>query len=390
MGGEDVTTGSEATERGAEASGDGHGPGTSVGIVDGHNDLPWAMRELCGYDLDRVDLTQSVPQLHTDVPRLRAGGVGGQFWSVFVPSSLTGDQAVVATLEQVDFVRRLVRRHPDVFALATTADEVEQAAASGQVASLMGMEGGHSIGGSLGVLRMMHELGVRYLTLTHNDNVPWADSATDEPVLGGLNELGEQVVREMNRIGMLVDLSHVSADTMRHALRVTRAPAIFSHSSARAVCDVPRNVPDDVLESLRDNGGVCMVTFVPAFVSPAWARWYERSRELVAERGGDPKRFEDLNPVMLERAQTDPPPLVTVDDVVPHLEHVREVAGVEHVGIGGDFDGSAFMPHDLYDVSCYPVLLDALRDRGWSSPDLDRLRSGNVLRALRACEEVAA
>jgi membrane dipeptidase len=392
MGGERVTTGSETTEQAADETGHQHGPdpaSTSIGVVDGHNDLPWAMRELCEYDLDRVDLTQSVPQLHTDVPRLRAGGVGGQFWSVFVPSSLAGDQAVVATLEQVDFVRRMVRRYPDAFTLATTAEEVEQATAAGRVASLMGMEGGHSIGESLGVLRIMHELGVRYLTLTHNDNVPWADSATDEPVLGGLNDFGEQVVREMNRIGMLVDLSHVSADTMRHALRVTRAPAIFSHSSARAVCDVPRNAPDDVLEALRDNDGVCMVTFVPAFVSPAWARWYEESRQIVAERGGDPRRFEDLNPVMLERAQTDPPPLVTVDDVVRHVEHVREVAGADHVGIGGDFDGSAFMPHDLYDVSCYPRLFDALRDRGWSPRELDKLRSGNVLRVLHACEEVA-
>jgi membrane dipeptidase len=254
----------------------------------------------------------------------------------------------------------------------------------------MGMEGGHSIAGSLGVLRAMHALGVRYLTLSHNDNVPWADSATDQPVLGGLNDFGEQVVHELNRLGLLVDLSHVSADTMRHALRVTTAPAIFSHSSARAVCDVPRNAPDDVLETLGGNGGVCMVTFVPAFVSPAWARWYEESREMVAEKGGDPRRFEDLNPLMLERAQTDPPPLVTVDDVVPHVEHVREVAGVEHVGLGGDFDGSAFMPHDLYDVSCYPRLLDALRDKGWSARDIDRLCSGNVLRVLRAAEEVAA
>jgi membrane dipeptidase len=383
-----VTTDTEAAGPSEQAA-DGPDAVRTVGIVDGHNDLPWAMRELCGYDLDRVDLTQSVPQLHTDVPRLRAGGVGGQFWSVFVPSSLAGDQAVVATLEQVDFVRRMVRRYPDAFVLATTADEVEAAASSGRVASLMGMEGGHSIGESLGALRMMHALGVRYMTLTHNDNVPWADSATDQPALGGLNAFGEQVVREMNRIGMLVDLSHVSADTMRHALRVTGAPAVFSHSSARAVCDVPRNVPDDVLATLGAGGGVCMVTFVPAFVSPAWARWYEQSRELVAEQGGDPRRFEDLNPVMLRRAETDPPPLVTVDDVVPHVEHVREVAGVEHVGLGGDFDGSAFMPHDLYDVSCYPRLLDALRDRGWSPRELDGLRSRNVLRVLRGCEEAA-
>jgi membrane dipeptidase len=385
-----VTTGSEATDPAAENDAQAAASASPVGIVDGHNDLPWAMRELCDYDLDLVDLTESVPQLHTDVPRLRAGGVGGQFWSVFVPSSLAGDRAVVATLEQVDFVRRMVARYPEAFTLATTADQVEAAAASGQVASLMGMEGGHSIGGSLGTLRMMHALGVRYMTLTHNDNVPWADSATDAPVLGGMNVFGEQVVAEMNRLGMLVDLSHVSADTMRHALRVTRAPAVFSHSSARAVCDVPRNVPDDVLSALGAGGGVCMVTFVPAFVSPAWARWHAQCREMVADRGGDPRRFEDLNPVMLQRAETDPPPLVTVDDVVPHLEHVREVAGVEHVGLGGDFDGSTFMPHDLYDVSCYPRLLDALRERGWSPAELDGLRSGNVLRVLRACEEVAA
>jgi membrane dipeptidase len=384
-----VTTDTDTTETWS-SSAPTASPARPLGVVDGHNDLPWAMRELCGYDLDTVDLTGSVPQLHTDAPRLRAGGVGAQFWSVFVPSSLAGDEAVVATLEQVDFVHRMVRRYPETFALATSADDVEAAARSGRVASLMGMEGGHSIAGSLGVLRAMHALGVRYLTLTHNDNVPWADSATDQPVLGGLNDFGEQVVHELNRLGVLVDLSHVSADTMRHALRVTAAPAIFSHSSARAVCDVPRNAPDDVLETLGGNGGVCMVTFVPAFVSPAWARWYEESREMVAEKGGDPRRFEDLNPLMLERAQTDPPPLVTVDDVVPHVEHVREVAGVEHVGLGGDFDGSAFMPHDLYDVSCYPRLLDALRDKGWSARDIDRLCSGNVLRVLRAAEEVAA
>jgi membrane dipeptidase len=388
-----VTTDTHAAGSSAQGSSGGASDtplATSVGVVDGHNDLAWAMRELCGYDLDQVDLTQSVPQLHTDVPRLRAGGVGGQFWSVFVPSSLPGGQAVVATLEQVDFVRRMTAAYPDAFALATSADEVEAIARSGRVASLMGMEGGHSIAESLGVLRAMYALGVRYMTLTHNGNVPWADSATDEPALGGLNEFGEQVVREMNRLGMLVDLSHVSADTMRHALRVTTAPVVFSHSSARAVCDVPRNVPDDVLQALPHNGGVCMVTFVPAFVSPAWARWYEQCREMVVEQGGDPKRFEDLNPLMLERAQSDPPPLVTVEDVVPHVEHVREVAGVEHVGLGGDFDGSAFMPHDLYDVSCYPRLLDALRERGWSREELEGLRSGNVLRVLRAAEEVAA
>lgn len=367
-----------------------HPISTAMGVMDGHNDLAWAMRELCGYDLDRVDLRASVPQLQTDLPRLRAGGVSAQFWSVFVPSDLTGGAAVTATLEQIDFVRRFAARYAGDLALAGSADEVEQVAASGRVACLMGMEGGHSIDGSLGVLRMMYLLGVRYMTLTHNDNVPWADSATDEPVLGGLSDFGEDVVREMNRLGMLVDLSHVSADVMRHALRVSRAPVIFSHSSARAVCDVPRNAPDDVLTALAANDGVCMVTFVPKFVSPAFARWSERARRNAEERGLDARSYTVMESVMSDLAATDPPPLVTVDDVVAHVEHVREVAGLRHVGIGGDYDGSSFMPAGMDDVAGYPRLLDALRDRGWGRADLDALSHGNVLRVLRAAEGVAA
>jgi membrane dipeptidase len=359
-------------------------------VIDGHNDLLWEAREQVGYDFDRLDIEAGGTPTHTDLPRLAQGGVGGQFWSVFVPASLAGDDAESATLEQIDAGHQMVARYAGQLAFARTADDVAAAWESGRIASLLGAEGGHSINNSLATLRMLHVLGVRYMTLTHNSNVDWADSATDVPVHQGLSAFGVEVVREMNRIGMLVDLSHVSPDTMRDALRVAEVPAIFSHSSARAVCDVPRNVPDDVLSALAAGGGVCMVTFVPAFVSPAWARWAEQCREMVRERGGDPKRFSDLNPVMLARAEDDPPPLVTVEDVVPHLEHVREVAGVEHVGLGGDFDGSAFMPHDLYDVSCYPVLLDALRERGWSAKELDGLRSGNVLRVLRDAEEAAA
>lgn len=253
-------------------------------LIDGHNDLAWAMRQQYDADLDAVDLTSVVPDLHTDLPRLEAGGVAGQFWSVYVsPELFVGPAAVAATLEQIDFVRRLVARYPDRLVLATTADEVE--ASGDRIASLLGMEGGHCIDGSLAVLRMMHALGVRYLTLTHNKNVFWADSATDVPALRGLSAFGEDVVREMNRLGMLVDLSHVSADVMRHALRVTAAPVIFSHSSARAVCDHPRNVTDDVLAALAENGGVCMVTFLPAFISPAVARWHAEAKAEARRRG---------------------------------------------------------------------------------------------------------
>ena len=353
-------------------------------LVDGHNDLPWAIRELAGYDLDTADLAAGVPSLHTDLPRLRAGRVGAQFWSLWVPTNTDGGTAVRHTLEQIDFVHRMVARYPDRLALAVTADEVETAFAAGRVASLMGMEGGHSIDSSLGTLRTMRTLGVRYMTLTHNDNVPWADSATDEPVLGGLNEFGEQVVAEMNRIGMLVDLSHVSADVMRHALRVTTRPVIFSHSSARAVCDVPRNVPDDVLVSLAANEGVCMVTFVPMFVSPEVAAWFTGLTERAERDGENPADFRVMNRLMTENAENRPE--ATIEDVVRHVEHVREVAGVDHIGLGGDYDGCAITPLEMGDVSSYPRLFEALADRGWSEPELAKLAGGNVLRVLRAAD----
>jgi membrane dipeptidase len=361
----------------------------AIPVLDGHNDLPWAVREHCGYDLSRVDLAGGEPALHTDLPRLRAGGVAGQFWSVYVPSQLAGEAAVTATLEQVDFVHRLVAAFPDDLALCRTADEVDAAVRGGRIASLTGMEGGHSIDSSLGTLRMMHALGVRYMTLTHNENVPWADSATDEPVLGGLSDLGRDVVREMNRIGMFVDLSHVSDGTMRDALAVATAPAIFSHSSARGVCDHPRNVPDDVLVSLAAGGGVCMVTFVPPFVSQPWADWWLESLDVVRERGGDPRRFDQVDPVLAERMPLAPPP-ATVAEVADHVEHVREVAGLDHVGIGGDYDGSVVFPAGLEDVSGYPRLFAELASRGWSDDELRALGSGNVLRAMRDMEQAAS
>lgn len=356
-------------------------------LIDGHNDLAWAMREEYDHDLDAVDLTQVTPNLHTDLKRLADGGVTGQFWSVYVPPDLfTGPAAVAATLQQIDFVRRFVARYPDRLVLTTTAAEVE--ASGNRIASLLGMEGGHCIDGSLAVLRMMRALGVRYLTLTHNKNVSWADSATDEPALHGLSAFGEDVVRELNRLGMLVDLSHVSPDVMRHALRVTAAPAIFSHSSARAICDHPRNVPDDVLTTLAANDGVCMVTFLPAFVAPEVTRWNAEAKA-EASRRGLAKGTPGYAALMVELAEQSPPPTATLAHVVAHIEHVREVAGVDHVGIGGDYMGSDAMPEGLEDVSGYPRLLAALAERGWSRRDLAKLAGENVLRVLRTAEDVA-
>ncbi|WP_246258182.1 dipeptidase [Amycolatopsis anabasis] len=360
-------------------------------VVDGHNDLAWALRTQVGYDVDRRDLAadQSAYQ-HTDLARLRAGGVGAQFWSVFVPADYQGDRAVSATLEQIDCVRALADRYPGELRLTCTADEVEAARAQGRIASLMGAEGGHSIACSLATLRALYALGVRYLTLTHNDNVPWADSATDRPAAGGLTRFGEEVVREMNRLGMLVDLSHVSADTMRAALRTSRAPVIFSHSSARAVCDHPRNIPDDVLESLRANGGVAMATFVPKFVLPEAVAWTQAADENMRAHGLHPL---DTTPAAMEvhRAfeAARPRPVATAATVADHLDHMRAVAGIDHLGLGGDFDGTAFTPAGLDDVSGYPNLIAELLGRGWSAADLAKLTWGNAVRVLREAERVA-
>jgi membrane dipeptidase len=355
-------------------------------VVDGHNDLLWTAREETRYDWDALDVGAGGTPTHTDLPRLAAGGVGAQFWSVYVPTRLTGDHAVSATLEQVDAAYALTARYADRLAPARTADEVEAAWADGRIASLMGAEGGHSINSSLGTLRQLHALGVQYLTLTHNANTPWADSATDRPVAGGLTAFGREVVREMNRIGMMVDLSHVSADTMRDALAVAEVPAIFSHSSARAVTDSPRNAPDDVLESLRDQGGVCMVTFVPKFVNQACADWHRGAVEAAAAEGiaeADNARF---SPFYAAYRAARPEPAADLSDVVAHCEHVREVAGIDHVGLGGDYDGVEILPTGLEDVTGYPALLSALADRGWSADDLARLTCRNVLRVMRSVE----
>ncbi len=379
-------------------------------LIDGHNDLPWALRVRAGLDVSRVrlitggqapdpddpddpvvvDLAAPVDGLHTDLPRLRTGGMGAQFWSVYVPGTLAGGTAVTAVLEQIDLARRVIASYPGALELALTAADVERIFASGRVASLLGAEGGQAIAGSLGVLRMLYALGVRYMTLTHNQNVGWADSATDEPDAGGLTDFGRDVVREMQRLGMLVDLSHVAPATMHDALDAAAAPVIFSHSSARAVCDTPRNVPDDVLERLPANGAVCMVTFVPGFVSQQCADWTAGLKAEVARRGLDPRDFDAVHKIKPEWERSHPRPQATLAQVADHVEHVREVAGLAHVGLGGDFDGTLDVTVGLEDVSAYPALFAELLTRGWTESDCAALAGGNLLRVLRAAESHAA
>jgi membrane dipeptidase len=361
-------------------------------ILDGHNDLPWTLRVADDVDLDTTDLDHPVTTIQTDWPRMAAGGVGAQFWSVYVSADLEGETAVTTTLEQIDLVHELIGRYPGTLELALTADDVERIIAAGKVASLIGAEGGHSIGSSLGTLRALYALGVRYMTLTHNRSLPWADSATDDPVVGGLSPFGREVVREMQRLGMLVDLSHVSPDTMRDALDTAEGPLIFSHSSALAICDHPRNVPDEILARLPANGGTCMVNFVPAFVSQACRDWERGFAEDAKRRGFDFKNVPgrgQAKELRQEWIAKHPRPAVKLAEVADHAEHVREVAGVDHVGIGSDYDGVDWLPEGLEDTSCYPALIAELLRRGWSEEDCGKLASGNIIRTLRAAEETA-
>ena len=363
-------------------------------LIDGHNDLPWALRQGYGNDPHAVDLAtdlDATTALHTDIPRLRAGGVGGQFWSVYVPAALAPTEAARETFEQIDTVRRIVAAHPETFELATTADDVVRIHRAGKIASLMGIEGGYSIDDSLGLLREFREAGVRYMTLTHSRTTTWADSATDAPKWGGLSPFGEDVVREMNRIGVMVDLSHVSEETMVDAMRVSDAPVIFSHSSARAVTAHPRNVPDSVLSQMKADGGVVMVTFVPGFISEAVRSWN-------ADRAAEQARLVALNPgdaaaVAAGTSAWDAAhvqPTAGVADVVAHIQHVREVAGIDHVGLGGDFDGVSSLPTGVEGVDAYPRILAALMAAGWTEADIRKLAGENVLRVMRAVEAVAA
>jgi membrane dipeptidase len=362
-------------------------------LIDGHNDLLWALRERRlkgGREWAMPDLTRERPEFQTDLVRLEAGGVRGQFWSVYVPSDLPGHEAVTATLEQIDALLDLIRRYPERMELARSAADVERIAASGRVASMIGVEGGQSIGCSLGTLRVLARFGVGYLTLTHNDDNPWADSATGTASHGGLTRFGEEVVRELNRSGMLVDLSHTSPDTMRQSLEVSEAPVIFSHSSARALCDVTRNVPDDVLETVARRDGVVMVTFVPSFLTVEGAELNAAGwREAVHLRAAHPDDPSGVRDAMEAWFATHPDPPASVSDVANHIDHVRTVAGIDHIGIGSDFDGAGTMPEGLGDVAGYPMLFAELAERGYAEDELMKVAGGNVLRVIRDAERIA-
>lgn len=364
-------------------------------LIDGHNDTPWQIRTRTGDHLARLDLAASTaglaPPMDTDIPRLRAGGVGAQFWSVYVPATLPGPEAVKQVLEQIDVVHRMAARWPEAFEMAYGPDDVRQIFAAGKIACLIGVEGGHSIDDSPAVLRQLYRAGSRYMTLTHFQNTDWADAATDAPVHHGLTPFGREVVREMNRLGMLVDLSHVSPDVMRQALETSEAPVIFSHSSARALVDHPRNVPDDVLRLVADHDGVVMVTFVEAFVSDA-------VRHRAADRAAEKTRLERLHPGDPGAVSTGleawdgahPEARATLSQVADHIDHLRQVAGIDHVGIGSDFGGIPRGPVGLEDVSDYPGLLAELLHRGYTDEDVLKVAGGNLLRVFDRAETVAA
>ena len=365
-------------------------------IMDGHNDVPIQLRgrfsnQINSFDFDDTSETglshQQGRSMHTDIQRLRRGKVGAQYWSVYVPASITEPEAVQMTLEQIDVTKRLVQRHASDLQLALTARDVEESLLNGKIASLIGMEGGHSIGSSLAVLRQMYDLGVRYMTLTHSLNVPWADSATDDPDHNGLTDFGRDVVSEMNRIGMQVDLSHVSEKVMHDVLDIAKVPVIFSHSSAKGINGHPRNVPDSVLARLPENGGVVMVTFVPSYLNEALRVWNaERaaaSAKLESLWQGQPERFE-LG--MIDWINNNPQPQSSVQDVADHIDHIRLIAGIDHIGIGGDYDGIPYAPPGLEDVSRYPTLFVELAKRGYTQADLEKISMRNALRALREAE----
>jgi membrane dipeptidase len=364
-------------------------------VVDGHNDMPWQYRARVNYNIDAMDFADDLstldPPMHTDIGRLREGQVGGQFWSVYVPASLPGADAIQATKEQIDLVYRITDRYPDVFGLARTADDVDRIISEGRIASLIGMEGGHSINNSLAVLRSFYELGARYMTLTHSDNTDWADSATDDAVHNGLTPFGKEVVREMNRLGMLVDLSHVSPKVMHDALDVSEAPVIFSHSSAYAVTRHRRNVPDDVLERLPDNGGIVMLTFVPSFVNEVLRRHLSRlANERTRLRREHPNDEAVVQRMLDKWRSENPRPRATLADVADHIDHIRDLIGVEHIGIGGDFDGIPTVPEGLEDVSTYPHLFAELLRRGYTEEEVKKISGLNILRVMREAERAAA
>ncbi len=354
-------------------------------IADGHNDVPWEIRQSAAMDVDRYDLRTRAPG-QTDIARLRAGGVGVQFWSVYVPGEIADSGFARVQLEQIDIARRMIARYPEAFVLATSSRDIEDARRDGKIASFIGMEGGHAIENSLGALRMYYALGARYMTLTHNVTLDWADAALDTARHGGLTDFGRDVVREMNRVGMIVDLSHVSPGTMSDALDVSTAPVMFSHSSARAVTDVPRNVPDSILKRMPKNGGVVMVTFVGGFISNQMRDWSAAAgmegQRIAAAPGDSTSRRAAMQAWRAAHTR----PHATVGELADHIEHVKRVAGIDHVGLGGDYDGTSELPEGMGDVSTYPVLFAELIQRGWKDDDLRKLANGNILRVLKGVE----
>jgi len=364
-------------------------------VCDGHNDLPWEIRDQKKSALDNIDLRQNLKKsttLHTDIPRLKQGGVNWQFWSAYVPATpLKGEKGgfVRQTMEQIDLIHRMVAKYPDAFEMASTADDVVRIHKAGKIASMIGVEGGHCIENSLALLRVYHTLGVRYMTLTHSENTDWADSATDKPKSNGLSPFGDDVVREMNRIGMLVDLSHVSDQTMKRALEITQAPVIFSHSSARAICNHPRNVPDDVLKLVAKNNGVVMVNFFSGFVSPDAARVTKNMLQEYREMRAKYPNEKDLAEAMKAFRREHPIPRGSIHDVVDHIMHIVQVAGADHVGLGSDYDGISTCPVQMDDVTSYPLITQCLLDRGLSPTDIKKILGENVLRVLRDAEAVA-
>lgn len=366
---------------------------TATPLIDGHNDLPWALRQ--DFDLSVEGLESGTnsrtPPLMTDMQRMRAGRVGGQFWSVYISGSITGDEAIRTTIEQIDAARRMIDSYPAHLQLASTADDMVRIHRQGKIGSLLGIEGGRQIGGSLAALRQFYELGARYMTLTHSQTTEWADSGTDAPKHGGLSPFGEAVVKEMNRLGMLVDLSHVSPETMRDSLQVSRAPVIFSHSDALALNPHPRNVPDDVLQLLKNNAGVVMVTFVPPFLQrDVWTWSSRKSAEEARLKALSPQDSKKVEAEVAAWVGANPRPVVKVAAVADHIEHIVKVAGHDHVGIGGDLDGIDVTVEGLGGVEDYPNLFAELIRRGWSDANLKKLAGGNILRVMRRAEAVAA
>lgn len=359
-------------------------------LVDGHNDLPYRYRQLKDRGLDRFDITKNVAEFHTDIPRLKAGNVGVQFWSAYVDASRAKDlTAVRATLEQIDIIQRLIKKYPDTFEQAFTYEDILRIRKAGKIASLIGVEGGHSIDNSLGVLRVYHTLGVRYMTLTHSDTLDWADASTDKPKNNGLSPFGELVVLEMNRLGMMVDISHVSADTMRHVLKVTRAPVIASHSSAFGIAQHPRNVPDDVLKLVAKNRGVVMVNFFSGFVVPEGARQMAGMFETVRKLQEKYPNENDFKAAFDTWKKEHPIPRGSVHTVVDHIEHIIKVAGIDHVGLGSDYDGIGTTPRQMDDVSSYPLITQELLNRGYSKEDIHKVLGSNALRVIKESEECA-